>query len=88
MLHIPLYKAGILAEYGRLIPRTSKAVLIVFALRKRRHDFRRVSIRDYLYSRVHSTAGTGAWASMSNDVETLLIVNLSNSECTFEVLEL
>ena len=36
-------------------------------------------------ARVHSTTGSGTWTSMANDVEALLVVNLTDGVCAIRL---
>ena len=68
--------AGIPDEYGRAKPKTSRAVPIVLALHGKRCKCTGKGVMK-AYAREHTTAGTRPRASMTDNIQTFLLGDLS-----------
>ncbi len=81
--NVPSKVAGVLEEYGKDRPSTSKTELMVLALSDRRVDVVPIpSVGEN--ARVHPAAGSGAGTSMSNDIDALFLRDFTNSKCALE----
>ena len=81
----PVYVAGVLEEYGRDRPSTSKAELMVLALSATTFPSAPSMAGKYLTDvRVHPTTGTSAGTRMPDNVISLLIRDFTDGKRAFE----